>query len=95
MEQQDTGYDLAEFTQADTIQAEAAYQRIVFEGGQITVARLLQAWSQLDAREALAYEDKVAAQVRVLREASLRLWHLHKDLAQTCRRLKKHRRQLR
>jgi hypothetical protein len=39
----------------------------------------------------MAYEDKVAAQVRTLDEATGSLWHLHKALVATRRQLQGHR----
>jgi hypothetical protein len=51
-------------------------------------------WHVLDTYEALAYEDKVAVQIRVLDEATNSLWHLHKRLLQANRMLKSHRKQL-
>jgi hypothetical protein len=42
----------------------------------------------------MAYEDKVAAQVHVLEEATSSLWHLHKALVRTNRTLKAHQHEL-
>jgi hypothetical protein len=60
----------------------------------MTLDRLLATWLQLDAHEALAYEDKVAAQVHLLEEATASLWDLHRMLVATRRRLQQHLRQL-
>jgi hypothetical protein len=51
-------------------------------------------WCQLEAFEAMAYEQKVAAQVRTLDEATGSLWHLHKALVATRRQLERHQRDL-
>jgi hypothetical protein len=58
------------------------------------VTRLLKVWKQLEAHDAMAYEDKVAAQVHILDEATSSLWHLHKALVRTNRTLKAHQQQL-
>jgi hypothetical protein len=58
------------------------------------VSRLLKIWKQLEVHESLAYEDKIAAQVRIMEEATSSLWHLHKALVRTNRTLKAHQRQL-
>jgi hypothetical protein len=58
------------------------------------VTRLLRVWKQLEAQDGLAYEDKVAAQLHVLEEATSSLWHLHKALVRTNRTLKAHQQQL-
>jgi hypothetical protein len=67
---------------------------LALEWGHIVVTRLLKVWQQLEAQDALAYEDKVAAQVHVLEEATSSLWHLHKALVRTNRTLKAHQQQL-
>jgi len=64
---------IAELTAAVAIQAEAAHQRLLFEWGQTVMTRLPWVWMQLEGHEGLAYEDKVAAQVRVLDEATTSL----------------------
>jgi hypothetical protein len=51
-------------------------------------------WDDIEAHEALAYEDKVAAQVHILEEATSSLWRPHKMLAHTRRVLQQHRRLL-
>jgi hypothetical protein len=94
MEQLSVGKTVADLTEAVAIQAEVAHDRLVLEWGHIVVTRLLKVWKQLEAQDALAYEDKVAAQVHVLEEATSSLWHLHKALVRTNRTLKAHRQQL-
>jgi hypothetical protein len=94
MEQQSVGQPLAELTEAVAIQAEVAHDRLALEWGHLVVTRLLKVWRQLEALDALAYEDKVAAQVRILDEATSSLWHLHKALVRTSRTLKAHQQQL-
>jgi hypothetical protein len=94
MEQQSVGEVVADLTEAVAIQAEVAHDRLALEWGYIVVTRLLKVWKQLDTLDALAYEDKVAAQVRILDEATSSLWHLHKALIRTSRTLKGHQQQL-
>src|SRR5215475_3448777 len=94
MEQQSAGQTVADLTEAVAIQAEVANDRLALEWGHIMVTRLLRVWKQLEAQDALAYEDKVAAQVHVLEEATSSLWHLHKALVRTNRTLKAHQQQL-
>jgi hypothetical protein len=86
---------IATLTPTATLQKEATHQRVVFTWCQTLFTELERVWAQLDTAEALAYEDKVAAQVHVLREtiASLRL--LSHALAGTCRRLDRHLQSLR
>jgi hypothetical protein len=60
----------------------------------MVVTRLLKVWKHLEAQDALAYEDKVAAQMRILDEATSSLWHLHRALVRTNRTLKAHQQQL-
>lgn len=94
MEQLSVGQTVADLTEAVAVQAEIAHDRLALEWGHIIVARLLKMWKQLEAHDALAYEDKVAAQVRILDEATSSLWHLHKALVRTNRTLKAHQQQL-
>jgi hypothetical protein len=94
MEQQSVGQTVADLTEAVAIQAEVANDRLALEWGHIMVTRLLRVWKQLEAQDAMAYEDKVAAQVHVLEEATSSLWHLHKALLRTNRTLKAHQQQL-
>jgi urease accessory protein UreE len=95
MEQENVGQAVADLTEAVAVQAEVAHDRLALEWGHIVVTRLLRVWKQLEAQDALAYEDKVAAQVRILDEATSSLWHLHKALVRTGRTLKAHQQQLR
>ncbi len=90
MEAESAGAAIADLVEAAAIQDEVAQHRLALEWGQMVFARLLQVWTQLETYEAVAYEDKVAMQVRVLDDAAGSLHHLHKTLARTCRRLKAH-----
>ena len=56
---------------------------ICSSSGAGVLQRLHSVWRQLEVYEAMAYEDKVAAQVRTLDEATGSLWHLHKALVAT------------
>jgi creatinine amidohydrolase/Fe(II)-dependent formamide hydrolase-like protein len=94
MEQQSVGQTVADLTEAVAIQAEIAHDRLALEWGHIVVTRLLKVWKQLETHDAMAYEDKVAAQVHILDEATSSLWHLHKALVRTNRTLKAHQQQL-
>ena len=94
MEQLCSGQTVADLTEAVAIQAEVAHDRLALEWGHIVVTRLLKVWKQLEAQDELAYEDKVAAQVHVLEDATSSLWHLHKALVRTNRTLKAHQHQL-
>jgi hypothetical protein len=83
-----------ELAEGATIQAELVGHRMTLEWGQMLFTQLVSTWSALENHEALAYEDKVAVQMRVLDEATTNLWHLHKRLLQAHRVLKRHRKQL-
>jgi hypothetical protein len=72
------------------MQTEATHQRVVFEWGQAIFTELRRVWAQLETEDALAYEDKVAAQVHVLEEATDSLGQLYHAVGRTCRRLKRH-----
>jgi putative transposase len=72
------------------MQTEATRQRVVFEWGQTLFTELRRVWAQLETEEALAYEDKVAAQVHVLEEATASLGQLYHTLGRSCRRLRRH-----
>ena len=85
---------LADLAEAAALQAEVAEHRLALEWGQALLRESVEVWKQIEAHEALAYEDKVTAQVRVLQEVSLRLWYLYKRLSCSHRRLKAHRGQL-
>jgi hypothetical protein len=94
MDQHGDGRVVAELTEAAALQAEVAHDRLALEWAQIVITRLLNISKQLEVHEMLAYEDKVMAQVRILDEATSSLWHLHKALLRTNRRLKAHQQQL-
>jgi hypothetical protein len=95
MNLQSPGQTMAELTTAATLQTEATHQRVVFACGQRIFIELYRVWAQLDTDEGLAYEDKVAAQVHVLDEATASLGQLYHSLGRTCRRLKRHLQSLR
>jgi hypothetical protein len=84
-----------ELIEAAAIQAELAERRVALEWGQKLFTQLVHTWTALESYEPLAYEDKVAVQMRVLDEATNSLWHLHKKLVQANRMLKTHRKYLR
>jgi len=84
-----------ELIEGAAIQAELADRRVALEWGQKLFTQLLHTWTALESYEPLAYEDKVAIQMRVLDEATNSLWHLHKKLVQANRMLKTHRKYLR
>jgi hypothetical protein len=88
------GQTSVELTAAAMTQTEAARQRVVFAWGQILFTELRRVWAQLDTAEALAYEDKLAAQVHVLEDATASLDQLSRTLGRSCRRLKRHLRSL-
>jgi hypothetical protein len=83
-----------ELAEGAAIQAELIGHRMALEWGQKLFTQLVNTWMTLENYEALAYEDKVAVQMRVLDEATASLWHLHKRLLQANRMLKTHRKQL-
>jgi hypothetical protein len=85
---------LADLAEAAALQAEVAEHRLALEWGQALLRESVEVWKQIEAHEALAYEDKVTAQVRALQEVSLSLWYLYKRLSGSHRRLKAHRQQL-
>jgi hypothetical protein len=86
---------IAELAEAAALQAEITQHRLALEWGQMVFTRAVQLWDDIEAHEALAYEDKVVAQVHMLDEASGSLWRLHKMLAHTRRVLQRHRRTVR
>jgi hypothetical protein len=94
MEQPSSEQTVADLTEAVAVQAEVTHDRLALEWGHIVVTRLLKVWRQLEALDGLAYEDKVAAQVRIIDEATSSLWHLHRALVRTSRTLKSHQQQL-
>jgi hypothetical protein len=85
---------IAALTTAAAVQAQAAGQHLLFEWGQAVLQRLHSVWLQMEAFEAMAYEDKVAAQVRTLDEAAGSLWHLRQALVTARRQLRRHQREL-
>ena len=88
-------HPIAELVEATALQTEVAHQRLALEWGHMMLSHVVQLWDQLEALEGVAYEDKVAAQVRMLDETTGSLWRLHKMLAHTRRVLEQHRRHLR
>jgi hypothetical protein len=72
------------------MQSEVTHQRLVFMWGQVLFTELRRVWTQLDTEEALAYEDKLAAQVHVLEDATASLELLYDTLGRSCRRLTRH-----
>jgi hypothetical protein len=72
---------------AATLQTEITHQRLGLAWGQALFAELGRVWAQLDAAEALAYEDQLAAQVHVLDDATASLALLSHRLRRTSRRL--------
>jgi hypothetical protein len=89
------GQVVAELTTAAALQSEATHQRVVFAWGQTLFTELARVWAQLDTDDGLAYEDKVAAQVHVLEDATASLELLSDTLEGTCHRLKQHLQSLR
>jgi hypothetical protein len=83
-----------ELVEGEAIQAELVGHRMTLEWGKKLFTQLVSTWTILDTHESLAYEDKVAVQMRVLDEATASLWHLHKRLVQANRMLKGHRKHL-
>jgi hypothetical protein len=88
------GQAIDELAEGEAIQAELVGHRMTLEWGQKLFTQLVHTWTVLDTTETLAYEDKVAIQMRVLEEATASLWHLHKRLVQANRMLKSHRKHL-
>jgi hypothetical protein len=84
------GQMIAELSTAAVLQTETTHQRIVLAWGQALFAELGRVWAQLDTDEALAYEDKLAAQVHVLEDATASLELLSDALGGTCRRMTQH-----
>jgi hypothetical protein len=94
MKEQAAEQAIDELAEGAAIQAELVGHRMTLEWGQKLFAQLVNTWTALEYYEALAYEDKVAVQMRVLDEATASLWHLHKRLLQANRLLKSHRKHL-
>jgi hypothetical protein len=95
MTQRSPGQLIDELTAAATLQTEATHQRVVLAWGQALFAELGQVWAQLDTAETLAYEDRLAAQVHVLEDATASLALLSHRLTRTSRRLARHLQSLR
>jgi Mg2+ and Co2+ transporter CorA len=91
----DSEHPIAELVEAAALQAEVTHQRLALEWGHMMLTHVVQLWDQLEALEDVAYEDKVAAQLRMLDETTGSLWRLHKTLAHTRRVLQQHLRRLR
>ena len=85
---------IAELAEAAALQAEITQHRLALEWAQMVFTRAVQLWNDIEAHEALAYEDKVVAQVHMLDEATDSLSHLQKMLTQSRRVLQRHRRHL-
>jgi hypothetical protein len=84
------GQTSATLTKAAMLQTEATHKRLVLGWGQALFTELGRVWGQLDTEETLAYEDKVAAQVHVLADATASLDLLYDTLERTCHRLRRH-----
>ena len=84
------GQMMTELTAAATLQTEATHQHVVFAWGQTLFMELRRVWAQLESVETLAYEEKLAAQVHVLEDATASLALLSHTLGRTCRHLKRH-----
>jgi hypothetical protein len=90
MKMHSPGEASTELTATATMQTEATDQGVVFAWGQVMFTELRRVWAQLDTADTLAYEDKLAAQVHVLEEATASVGLLHHTLRRTCRRLARH-----
>jgi hypothetical protein len=88
--QYSSGQTIATVTTAAMLQIEASQQRVVLAWGQTLFTEVGRVWAQLDAAERLAYEDKVAAQVHVLEDATASLDLLYDTLESTCHHLRRH-----
>jgi hypothetical protein len=91
------GFDhaIAELVEAAAIKADITDHRLALEWSQALLTRAVQLWDDIEAHEALAYEDKIAAQINLLDQASGSLWHLQKTLSHNRRVLRRHRRHIR
>jgi hypothetical protein len=94
MKELTTNETIDELAEGIAIQAELVGHRMTLEWGQKLFRQLVSTWTTLEQCEGLAYEDKVAVQMRVLDEATGSLWQLHKRLVQANRMLRGHRKQL-
>ncbi|HEX9872021.1 MAG TPA: hypothetical protein VGC99_26175 [Candidatus Tectomicrobia bacterium] len=95
MTRHNPGQTMAKLTAAATLQMEATHQGAVLAWGQTLFTEVARVWAQLDTAETLAYEDKVAAQVHVLEDATASLTLLSDNLERTSRRLRRHLQSLR
>jgi hypothetical protein len=95
MKQQGLEHAIPVLTEAASRQEEVAALQLALAWGRHMITQLLLLLQQLETDEALAYEDKAAVQLRALQDAGESLWHLHKTLRITCRRLKAHQPDLR
>jgi hypothetical protein len=95
MKQHGLDHAIAELVEAAALQAEITDHRLALEWAHMLFTRAVQLWDAIEAHEALAYEDKVEAQVHMLDEATGSLSHLYKMLTHTRRVLQRHRRHLR
>ena len=86
---------VTDLVEAAALQAAITQHRLALEGGQVVFTRAVQRWDDLEAHEALAYEDKVMAPVHLLDEASGSLGRLQKRLVPARRGLQRHRQHLR
>ena len=94
MKQHRVEHAISELEEAAALQAEITHHRLAIEWGQMVFTRAVQLGNDIEAHEALAYEDKVVAQVHRLDEATDSLCRLQKMLAHSRRVLQRHRRQL-
>jgi hypothetical protein len=81
---------MATLTAATMLQREASHKRMVWAWGQTLFTEVHRVWGQLESAESLAYEDKVATQVHVLKDAAASLTSLSETLESTCHRHKQH-----
>jgi uncharacterized coiled-coil protein SlyX len=95
MRQHGFEHGIAELVEAAALQAEVTHHLLALEWGGMVFNRMVRLWNDTEAHEALAYEDKVAAQIHMLDEVSSSLSHLQKMLTRTHRVLQRHRRHLR
>jgi len=70
MKQHGFEHAFAELVEAAALQTEITHHRLALEWGQMVFTHAVQLWNDIEAHETLAYEDKVAAQVHMLDEAT-------------------------
>ena len=80
------GQLIAALTAVATLQTEATHQRLVWAWGQVLFAELGRVWAPLDTAETLAYEDRLAAQVHGIDDATASLALLSHHFRCTSRR---------